>query len=315
MAHIVVVDDDPPVIGGSPTEAALRQLGEVTVHRSRPAQPDALAERVREADVVVAVYGTTRFTAAVLEQAPRLKLIARVGVGIDNIDLAACHQRGVLVANTPGANAEAVAEGAITLALAVARWVPAVDRMTREGRWPQGEPITQLCGKTLGVVGTGHIGRRMAQLGKGLGMKVIAWTFHPSAERAREMAVEFVALEELMRTADVVSVSVRSSPDTQKLIGRRLIGLMQPTAILVNTARGDVVDEEALVEALRQKRIRGAGLDVYTTEPLRQDNPLTTLENVVLFPHNTGMVPERQTKNIVVANIRGFLAGRPANVV
>ncbi|MBI4336463.1 MAG: hydroxyacid dehydrogenase [Chloroflexi bacterium] len=315
MAHIVVVDDGPPVISGSAAEPALRELGQLTIYASPASTPELLVERLHNADVAVAVYSTSRFTAEVLGQASRLKLIACVGVGVDHIDLAACHRRGVLVANTPGANADAVAEGAITLALAVARRVPTVDRLTRQGAWPQGEPITQLCGKTLGVIGTGHIGRRTVALGRGLGMRVIAWSFHPSPERASEMGVEFMSLEELMRTADVVSISVRRSPESGGLIGRHLIGLMKPTAILVNTARGEVVDEEALVEALQQKRIRGAGLDVYSTEPLPAGHPLTRLDNVVLFPHNTGMTPERQTKSMMVANIRNYLAGHPTNLV
>ncbi|MBI4337930.1 MAG: 3-phosphoglycerate dehydrogenase [Chloroflexi bacterium] len=317
MAHIVAVDDHPIVIKGSPFEPALRELGELTIYNSLANKPELLIERLRDADAAVVQHVSSRVTAEVLEQARRLKLIAVFGVGVDMVDVATCRRRGILVTNTPGANAAAVAEGAITLALAVARKVPLVDRLTRQGAWPQGEPITQLCGKTLGVVGTGNIGRRVAEIGKGLGMKVIAWTFHPSEGRARELGVSYVPLAELMQTADVVSINVRRSADTEKLISRKLIGLLKPTAILVNTSRGAVVDEEALVEALQQKRILGAGLDVYAVEPLPKGHPLAALDNVVLFPHNVAMTPETNlaTLEMMTANIRSALAGKPVNIV
>ena len=186
----------------------------------------------------------------------------------------------------------------------------------QSGGWAR-EYSSQLYGKTLGVIGTGNVGQRMIQLGKAIGMKVIAWTLHSSPARATEYNVEFVTLEELMRQSDVVSIHVLGVPQTDKLIGKHELALMKPTAILINTARGSVMDEPALVEALQNGIIAGAGLDVFTTEPLPLDHALRSIENVVLSPHAAAMIPEATLAGLAMAvdNVANFLQGRPTNVV
>ena len=186
----------------------------------------------------------------------------------------------------------------------------------REGSWAR-SPVVQLAGKTLGVVGAGPIGKRMAELGRSLGMGVLAWTFRPSTDRAHEFGAPFVALEELLRSADVVSLHLPISERSRGLLGRSELALMKPTALLVNTARGAIVDEEALTEALREGRLGGAGLDAYSEEPLPLGHPLTALDNVVLSPHNAAMTPEAGLRGLemVAENIEAWLNGSPTHVV
>ena len=167
------------------------------------------------------------------------------------------------------------------------------------------------------MVGTGAIGRRMIQLGQGIGMKVIAWTFNPTPQRAAEYGAEFVELDDLLRQSDVVSLHVALTPQTQGFIGREQLALMKPTAILVNVARGAVVNEEALLEALQQGSIAGAGLDVFETEPLPAGHPLTALDNVVLAPHAGSMAYNGTMRGLEmsVENLEQFAAGSPVNVI
>jgi len=170
----------------------------------------------------------------------------------------------------------------------------------------------QLRGRTLGLIGTGAIGREVARLGSGLGMKVIAWSFHPGGDGA-----EWVSFEDVFRRSDVVSVHVRQSPDTLGFIGRDQFDMMKPGSVFINTARGAVVNEAALVDAVRSGRIAGAGLDVFEKEPLPAGSPLRTLRNVVLTPHAAGITPEATEAGLALAidNVLSFIAGRPMNVV
>jgi phosphoglycerate dehydrogenase-like enzyme len=312
MSTIVVPDDSPSVLAASPALRALRGLGEVAYFDSLPGSAERLIERVREAEIVVNIRSSSKFTKAVLECCPHLRLISVWGTGTDNVDLAAAGQRRIAVTNTPGVSAFSVAEHALALMLAVAREIPAQDAAVRGGRWPRGQNI-ELRGKTLGIVGLGAIGRRFAELGRAIGMRVVAWTIHPNPAAG----IELVEFEELLRSSDVVSVHLRLSPRTDRMIGSREFGLMKPTAILVNTARGAIVDETALTEALSQKRIAGAGVDVFTTEPLPAGHALARLSNVVLSPHSASATPEAVEAGLqmAVANVRAFLAGSPANVV
>ena len=238
------------------------------------------------------------------------------GIGVDMVDLEACRRLGILVTNTPGYSANAVAEHAIALALAVAKRIVANDRLVREGGWAR-DAVGQLYGKTLGIVGTGPIGRRAAELGRGLGMNVIAWTFHPDEAWGERSGVRFAPLDEVMASTDVVTVHLRLSDRSRGLLDRRLLESMKPGAIFVNTARGAIADEEALLELLAAGRIGGAGLDVFSREPLPPGHPFTTLDNVVLAPHVASSTPEADAEGIgmVVDNIRRWLAGAPVHVM
>ena len=314
---LVIPDDEPPALAGTPLEARARALAQrVEWHVTRPAGDAEVIDRIREADVVINIRSSVQFPRNVLEACPNLKLLSVWGTGVDHVDLDAAAELGITVSNTPGYGAPYVSEHALALALAVSRRIVSGDRRIREGGWTEGF-IDELYNKTLGVVGTGAIGRRMIQLGRGIGMKVIAWTFNPSPERAAEYGVEFVALEELLRQSDVVSLHVALTPQSQGLIGREQLALMKPTAYLVNTARGAVVDEAALLEALREGVIAGAGLDVFETEPLPPGHPFTLLDNVALAPHAGSMAYNGTMRGLEmsVENLEAFLAGHPVNVV
>ena len=316
MPIIVVPDDQPPVLAGTNEEERLRQLGEVRIYDSRALGDKELLSRISNADIVYNIRSTSVFTRDVMKNCPKLKLIAIYGVGYDNVDLAAASELGITITNTPGYSAVAVSETSLALMLTVAHRIAKNDRNIRAGGWAR-EYSSQLYGKTLGVIGTGNVGQRMIQLGKVIGMKVIAWTRYPSPERASQYEVEFVTLDELMRHSDVVSIHVLGIPQTDKLIGKHELSLMKPTSILVNTARGSVVDELALIEALQNGTIAGAGLDVFVNEPLPPDHPLRSIENVVLSPHTGSMIPEATLAGLAmtVDNVANFLHGRPTNVV
>jgi D-3-phosphoglycerate dehydrogenase len=289
----------------------LEELGAVELYTDEAGGREELLGRMAGAPVVVNIRGRTRFPREVLAALPGLRLISIWGTGTDNVDLKAATDLGITVMNTPGVSALSVAEGTLTLMLAAARKVPALDAATKAGQWPRGM-VTQLLGKTLGVLGTGAIGAQVARLGKGIGMNVIAWSFHPNQALADELGLRYVSRVELLRTADVVSVHVRLTPETTGMIGRAELATMKPTALLINTARGACVDEAALVEALERGTIAGAGLDVFATEPLPANDPLLTAPNVVMTPHSAGVTPEALLAGLELAaeNVADFLAGR-----
>ncbi len=316
MLKIVVPDDEPPVLAGTKEEERLRRLGKVSTYSSRALSDGELLPRITDADIVLNIRSTTIFSQSVLKNCTRLKLISIYGVGYDNVDTQAASNLGITITNTPGYSAVAVAEMALSLMMAVAHRIAQNDRTVRAGGWARGYS-SQLYGKTLGIIGTGNVGQRMIQLGKAIGMKVIAWTFNPSNERAAQYGIKFVTFEELMHQSDVLSIHALGTPQSNNLIGKSQLMLMKPTAILINTARGSIVDERALVEALQDGIIIGAGLDVFATEPLPNDHPLRNIECVVLSPHTASMVPEATLAGLAMAvdNVANFLKGQPANVV
>jgi len=313
---IVVPDDNPPALAGTPALERLRKIDEVRLYDSDATDPAVLAERLREADAAVNIRGRTRFTAEVLQACPKLKLISIWGTGTDNVDLKAAAARGITVTNTPGANAVAVAEHTVALILAVVKQLAQADQAMRQGGWPR-NLVPQLRGKRLGLIGTGLIGREVAAMGRGLGLEVVAWTFHPNPNLAVSLGLRYVELDELLRTSDIVSLHLRATPDTRHFLNRERLALLKATAFVVNTARGALIDENALVEWLREKRIAGAGLDVFETEPLPAGHPLTTLPNVLLTPHCGGMTPDSNLIGLAMAveNIENFLKGTPTHVV
>jgi D-3-phosphoglycerate dehydrogenase len=317
--RVVIPDDYPPFYSAS-GQAELERLkarGEVAAYDTRFADARELQERIRPADVVINVRAYSRFDAATLEAAPDLRCITVVGTGVDNIDVAECTRRGIVVCNTPGVATTSVAELAVGLMLAVARMIPASDRALRAGEWRHWEG-PELAGKTLALLGLGSIGRQLALLGRGLGMRVIGWTFHPDPIRATAAGVELVGFEQLFRQADVLSIHLRLSPHSTALVGANELALLRPGAILVNTARAAIVDQPALLAALRSGRLAGAGLDVHDPEPLPPDkNPFLELGNVVLTPHSGTVTREANQRSLrePVENVLAFLDGRPRNVV
>ncbi|OGL64162.1 MAG: hypothetical protein A3J27_13285 [Candidatus Tectomicrobia bacterium RIFCSPLOWO2_12_FULL_69_37] len=316
MPRIAVPDDFPSVLSGSRAEARLRELGEVEIHTAKAGSAEELFRRVEGADVVVNIRAYSRFDRGFFSRAKGLRHLSIWGTGTDNVDLEAARAAGVTVTNTPGVAAASVAEHALALMLAAARRIPFHDAAVRRGEWPRGGMV-QLRGKTLGLVGLGAIGRETARLAKGLGMKILAWTFHPDPAFAAGAGLEWAELDDLYARADVLSLHVRLSPETRGMVGEAAFARMKPGAILVNTARGPVVDEGALLEALASGRLGGAGLDVFEAEPLPAGHPLTKLPQVVLSPHNAGITPEVTEAGLLLAaeNVAAFLAGKPRNVV
>jgi phosphoglycerate dehydrogenase-like enzyme len=231
--------------------------------------------------------GSEPYTERVLAANPQLKVIARVGVGYDAVDLAAATRHGVAVTFAPGTNQGSVSEHAFALMLALSRRLISQHAGTAAGRWPRGSTVP-LRGQTLALAGLGRIGKAMATRALAFEMNVIAHDPFADAEWAARAGVELVSFDDLFTRGDYISLHLPSTPQTRHLIGRRVLGMMKPTAYLINTARGSVVDEAALTEALREKRIAGAGLDVFEEEPPSPDNPLLRLDNVVLTPHAAG---------------------------
>ncbi len=312
MPSIVIPDDYPIVMAASRAYGQLLEKTPVEYFETLPETEDALIERIRNFEIVINIRSSSKFTRRSFASCPRLKLLSIWGTGTDNVDLVAAQQYAVTVTNTPGVSAVSIAEHALMLTLAVARRVVAIHNGVVAGTWPRGQSM-QLHGKTLGVIGLGAIGSQFARLAQGIGMRVVSWTMHPNPS----LGFEHMDLEQLFRVSDVVSLHLRLSPETEGFLGRAEFDMMKPTAILVNTARGPIVDESALLEALRTRRIAGAGLDVFDVEPLPPEHPLVQLDNVVLTPHCAGVTPEVLEAGLALAidNIWSFLNGSPQNVV
>jgi phosphoglycerate dehydrogenase-like enzyme len=314
--RIVIPDDYPPVMGPSNAFKMLKFRADVGYHDTMPPTPEVLLERIGDAEHVISIRSSVPYPAEVLEALPNVKLISIWGTGTDHVDLAAASRLGITVVNTPGVSAIAMAEHALALMLAVARDIPRIDAKTKRGAWPRGF-VKQLHGKTLGIIGLGAIGQQFARIARGVGMRVIAWTRHANILTAQELDLEFVALDDLYKRSDVVSIHVRMTPETTNFVGEREFGLMKSSAIFINTARGGVVDEQALIQALESGQIAGAGLDVFETEPLPENAPLTRVTNAILTPHSGGIAQEALDAGIQLAinNIFDFINGDPQNVV
>jgi D-3-phosphoglycerate dehydrogenase/(S)-sulfolactate dehydrogenase len=264
-----------------------------------------------------AIVSTDPFTARVIQAADRLRVISRTGVGYDAVDVPAATKRGVVVTTTPGVNRHAVADWALSLILCCARRVPENLAEVQRRAWARHEGM-DLDGKTLGVVGLGTIGKEVAKRARAFGMRLLAFDLVQDRPFAKEQGVAYVPLEELLRQSDFVSIHCFLNAATRHLINRERLLLMKPTAYLINTARGGIVDTEALYQALQTKRIAGAGLDVFEGEPLRPDSPLRALENVYLSPHCAGSTADaRQRSGTMAAEnlIRGLRGDRPEGIV
>jgi len=314
---IVVPGDNPQQIQGSPRLKALQPYGDVTVFTDRPTSFEQQIERAQGATCLLNSRGAVKWPGEVLRQLPTLKFITVFGIGTDSIDLVTAKELGITVSNIPGKTAPVVAEHAFGLMLAAAKRVVFQTGELREGRWGTRIDNIYLNGKTLGVIGAGPIGARMAALGKAIGMNVVAWTFNPTPERASRMGVDFVSLDELLQRSDVVSLHLPLTDQSRGMIGEKQLGMMKAGSLLVNTGRGPLVDEAALLAALDSGHLAGAGLDVFPQEPLPPDAPILSRKQVVLTPHNADSTPEGLDflNEGAVENAIAFLEGKPQNVV
>lgn len=295
-------------------EEALALLrGKATVRQVRSQTREALVAALGP-EVSALIMGVQPLVdGEIMDRAPNLRAIGRKGVGVDNIDLEAARQRGIYVLNTPLAPVEPVAELTLGLMIALARSVVQLDRATRRGAWDERlrHRGPELLGKTLGLVGFGRIGQRVAELVQPLRMRVLYHDIRRYPQAEERLGAQAVPLPALFQEADWVSVHVPLTEQTRRLVGRDLLALMKPTAYLLNLARGPVVDEEALAEALREGRIAGAALDVFCCEPLGKEHPLCTLDNVILTPHIGGLSLEGEVAMSMVArDVLAVLEGR-----
>jgi len=278
--RVAILDDIHQAWEGTEGVRQLREHAEVTVFTGRFGDPTAL----RGFDVLIANRERTRFTRELLEQLTDVRVLVQTGNHANHIDFAAARDCGIVVAKASAGYSIGAAELTFGLAMAVMRQIPASDAAVRRGEWPT--PSTQvLHGKALGVVGLGRVGQHVAQIANAFGMRVVAWSRTLTDKEAARVGAERRELDDLLHEADVVTIHVSLSPSSRGLLDARRIALMKPTAFLINTARGPLIDEVALADALKAGRIAGAGLDVFNQEPVPAGHPLTTLSNVVLTPH------------------------------
>jgi D-3-phosphoglycerate dehydrogenase len=314
--QIVIPGDDPPEIQASPHLDRLRPYGEVVLYTDRPHTAEEKVRRAKDATCLINSRGAISWPGDVLRQLPKLRMIAVCGIGTDAIDLPVAKELGITVCNLPGRTAPVVAEHALGLMFAVAKRAWFQTNELKSGRWTSCDNY-YLRGRTLGLVGAGNIAAEMGRLAKAVGMKVQAWSFHPSAERAERLGFDFTSFDELLRTSDAISLHVKLTTETRGLIGKREFELMKPGALFINTARGAIVDSAALVAALDSGRLGGAGIDVFDLEPLPADHPLLACTHVALTPHNADQTPEGKEllNSGVVDNVIAFLEGKPQNRV
>ena len=286
----VIPGDFPPQLQGSPHLERLAPYGDLTLYTDQPGSMEEQMRRAKGAHVILNTRSAISWFQDSLEQLPDLQMIATCSIGTDNIDLDAANKRGVVVSNQPGKIAPYVAEHLIGLLFAVAKHAAYQTTEIRSGRWAP-SANTYLRGKTLGVIGTGNTGSEVARIANAVGMKVIAWTFNPSPERARQLGVEFVELDNLLRQSDAVTIQVRLSDDSRGMLGKREFSLMKPGALFVNGGRGDLVDTDALVDALNSGHVGGAGLDVFDPEPPPVGHPLLAALRDLPLPVHTRARP------------------------
>jgi D-3-phosphoglycerate dehydrogenase len=291
----------------------LSQVAQVDVKTNLSA--DDLVQIISDYDALMIRSGT-RVTQAVIDAGTQLKIIGRAGVGVDNVDVPAATRRGILVVNSPEGNTVAAAEHAVAMMLALSRHIPDANQSVKHGKWDR-KSFTgvEVYKKTIGIVGLGKIGAHVAGIARSMGMRLLAYDPYLSTERAEQLGCQLVELDLLFRESDYITLHLPKTPETYHLIDAAAIAKMKPTARIVNCARGGIIDETALVEALQQGSIAGAAIDVYETEPLASDSPLRALDkNVVLTPHLGASTEEAQVNVAidVAEQIRDVLLGLPA---
>lgn len=293
-------------------EEKLGNRAEIVYYDTRVTDPDTLAGRAEDADI--AVISNLPFKKEVVERCPKLKMLSVAFTGVDHVDMDYCHERGILVSNCAGYSNTAVSELVFGLALSLYRRIIECDRAVRAGKDKTGLVGLELSGKKFGIIGMGAIGTRTAQLAKAFGCEVLGFNRSPRQIEG----VRMTDLDTLLSECDIVSLHVPLTDETRGLIGERELSLMKPDAVLINTARGPVVDSRALAAALKEGRLAGAAVDVYETEPpIAQDHPLLTAPNVTATPHVAFATKEAlyQRAVIVFDNVAGYLEGRPKNVM
>ena len=293
----------------------LRSMGELEIFEEPPKTPDELKERIKSADIVI--VGWSDLTESVIDSAKKLKMISIWATTCHYANLKAAKERGIVVAHVPSYATEAVAEHVFALLLAAIRRLPSADKHVRRGEFdwrPFGG--SELAGKTLGIIGTGAIGCRVAEIAKAFKMQILGYDKYPNLKRAQEIGMNYVDRYTLLKESDFITLHVTLTSETEGLIGKKEIAAMKKGAVIINTSQGKVIDEKALVDALKSGKLSCAGLDVFEEEPPAKSNPLFKLDNVILSPHigfHTVEAAKRCT-DICVDNVAKFLEEHPQNV-
>jgi len=293
----------------------LRSLSDLEIFEEPPKKPDELKERIRAADIVI--VGWTNLTKNIIDSAKKLKMISIWATTCHYVDLEAARERGIVVTHVPGYATEAVAEHAFALLLAAIRRLPSADKHVRTGDFdwrPFGG--SELAGKTLGIIGTGAIGCRVAEIAKAFKMQILGYDKYPNLKKAEEIGMKYVDLYTLLKESDFVTLHVTLTSETEGLIGKKEIEAMKKGAVIINTSQGKVIDEKALIDALKSGKLSYAGLDVFEEEPPAKDDPLFKLDNTILSPHigfHTVEAAKRCT-DICIDNVVKFLGGHSQNV-
>jgi phosphoglycerate dehydrogenase-like enzyme len=321
--RVSILDDYQGVALDMADWSALRARGiEIAVERHAFADEDAVVRALADSEIVAAMRERTPFPKRVVDRLPKLKLLITTGMRNASFDMSALKERGVTVCGTggpigaPGGGNEDTAELAWGLILGAARRIAEDHQMMRQGGW-QTRIGHRVAGKTIGLLGLGRLGSAVARVGLAFGMKAIAWSQNLTAEKAAAQGVEQVEKDELFRRSDILSVHLVLSPRSRGLVGAREIGLMKPSAILVNTSRGPICDTDAVIDALKAGRLAYAGFDVYDQEPLPINHPLRQAPNVILTPHIGYVTDENYHSSYpqIVEDVTGFLDGKPVRVI
>ncbi|MQG18865.1 MAG: glycerate dehydrogenase [SAR202 cluster bacterium] len=312
---IVIPGDHPLQIKGSKHLKRLEEYGEITLFDSLPKNLDEQIERVQNADIILNTRASIKWNSDSIKKLTRLKMIATCGVGLDNIDLKAAKKSNVLVCNQPGVNSIYVAEHVIALMFSLAKRTAYQTVQIKKGNWSS-IPNYFLNGKTIGLIGTGNIGSKIAETANHLGMNVIAWTFNPSIQKEQSLNLKYVSFKKLIQESDVISIQVKLTPDSEKILGEKEFKIMKKNVLVINAARGGLIDSNALIKYLENGHIGGAALDVFEIEPIPKSHPILNCDQIILTPHNADLTPEciDALNSGAVDNIISFIEGNPINI-
>ena len=317
MVRIAVIDDYQNIASTLAEWDSLPEGSQVDFYQDHLTDKDALVERLQPYDIIQLMRERTEFSAELLDALPNLKMLSGTGGAYYNsIDIPHATERGILLTRTGGSAGGSVEELTWALILGLTKRLREEDRETRLGFWQTSLSPT-LSGRTLGIIGLGRLGKRVAQVGQAFNMKLVAWSPWQTEERASESGAQLLSREEFFSTSYVISIHIPLTAESRGLVTAADLAMMQPNAFLINTSRGPIVDETALVDALRNGAIGGAGLDVFDEEPLPKDHPFLSLPNTLLTPH-IGFVTEEGYQSFyrsALANIKAFLAGEPTNAI
>lgn len=293
----------------------LNEISDFKIFSGVPTTKEQFFERIKDSDGILLGRNLPN---DVIKKCNKLKIISFVGYGVKNyLDIDFIKSQGITITNTPGYGNNAVAEHALTLLLSLTKNIVRNHNLLQKATWNKSDNNYEIIGKTIGLVGLGGIGERMAELCKSIGMNVICWTFNPSKERSKVLGIRFVELNELFQQSDFISLHLPYTENTKRMIGEREFSRMKPGVFFINTARAELVETDVLVKYLRNGIIAGAGLDVFDKEPISKDNPFLRMNNVVISPHTAFNTPNavENMLRIAINNMVNFLSGEPTNEI